>query len=40
MDETVVAAHPDDEILCCGATMVKHIKNGDKVYVAGLEAKA
>jgi N-acetylglucosamine malate deacetylase 1 len=30
----VIAAHPDDEILGCGATMAKHVKNGDQVYVA------
>lgn len=29
----VVAAHPDDEILGCGATMAKHIENGDQVKV-------
>ena len=29
----IVAAHPDDEILGCGATILKHIDNGDKVYV-------
>lgn len=29
----IVAPHPDDEILGCGGTMLKHIKNGDKVYV-------
>ena len=28
----VVAAHPDDEILGCGATMAKHSKIGDKVF--------
>lgn len=29
----VVVAHPDDEVLGCGATIAKHIKNGDKVQV-------
>lgn len=29
----VIVAHPDDEILGCGATILKHIDNGDKVYV-------
>jgi len=29
----VVAAHPDDEILGCGATMAKHIQQGDQVHV-------
>lgn len=28
----VVAAHPDDEILGVGATVAKHIKNGDEAY--------
>lgn len=27
----VIAAHPDDEILGCGGTIAKHIKNKDKV---------
>ena len=27
----VVVAHPDDEILGCGGTLIKHIKNKDQV---------
>jgi LmbE family N-acetylglucosaminyl deacetylase len=29
----VIAPHADDEIIGCGATMAKHIANGDDVYV-------
>ncbi len=29
----VIAAHPDDEVLGCGATMAKHARNGDRVHV-------
>mgnify|MGYP000332423515 CR=1 FL=1 len=29
----VIAAHPDDEILGCGATMAKHILAGDEVSI-------
>lgn len=28
-----VAAHPDDEVLGCGATLAKHVDNGDEVHV-------
>lgn len=29
----IFAPHPDDEILGCGGTMIKHIESGDDVYV-------
>ncbi|MCE2510431.1 MAG: PIG-L family deacetylase [Alphaproteobacteria bacterium] len=29
----VVASHPDDEVLMCGATIARHARNGDKVHI-------
>lgn len=29
----VFAPHPDDEILGCGGTMIKHVNSGNEVYV-------
>jgi LmbE family N-acetylglucosaminyl deacetylase len=32
MNVLVISAHPDDEILGPGATLAKHVRNGDSVY--------
>ena len=34
MNILVIIAHPDDEVLGMGGTILKHAKNGDKVTVA------
>jgi N-acetylglucosamine malate deacetylase 1 len=33
MNVLVIAAHPDDEVLGCGATIAKHSQQGDTVHV-------
>ena len=33
MDVLVIAAHPDDEVLGVGGTMIKHVSSRDNVYV-------
>ena len=33
MNILVIGAHPDDEVLGAGATIVKHIQNGDNVFI-------
>jgi len=29
----IIAPHPDDEVLGCGGTILKHVKMGDEVYL-------
>jgi N-acetylglucosamine malate deacetylase 1 len=33
MNILIIAPHPDDEVLGCGGTIAKYIKNSDNVYV-------
>ena len=40
MNVLIVAAHPDDEILGAGGTIVRHVQNGDKVFVCILSEGA
>ncbi|MBT5232027.1 MAG: PIG-L family deacetylase [Methylococcales bacterium] len=30
---SVIVAHPDDDVLGCGGTIIRHIKHGDEVHV-------
>ncbi|MBK9203507.1 MAG: PIG-L family deacetylase [Candidatus Obscuribacter sp.] len=36
----VVAAHPDDEILGCGGTMIEHSRKGDQVHILVLARRS
>jgi LmbE family N-acetylglucosaminyl deacetylase len=40
MNYLIVVAHPDDEVLCAGATIHKLIKNGNNVAVAIMVSQA
>ena len=32
MNILIIAAHPDDEVLGCGGTLLKHSQNKDNIY--------
>lgn len=40
MKYLIVVAHPDDEVLGCGASIYKLTKNGDTVDVCIMSAEA
>jgi len=33
MNIVIIAPHPDDEVLGCGGTLLKHKENGDSIHI-------